>query len=105
VAGCPRGFLAQQVAHLLAHGLAQLSLEDRIGGGERLGQIPQIVRLTELMMTTRQSRGYRRHQTPLLITEHGQNRPLQVPQRSQEGLERGLIELRQPPTAQRQPCG
>jgi hypothetical protein len=41
--------------------MAQLSLEDRIGGGERLGQIPQLVGLTELMTTARQSRGHRRH--------------------------------------------
>jgi hypothetical protein len=61
VAEYTRGFLAHQGAHLLAHGMAQLPLEDRIGGGERLGQIPQIVGLTELMTTARQSRGYSWH--------------------------------------------
>jgi hypothetical protein len=85
--------------------MAQLSLEDHLGSGERLGQMPYIVGLTELMTTARQGRGDSRHQTRLLITEHGQNRPRQVPQGSQEGLERGLIELCQPSPAQRQPCG
>jgi hypothetical protein len=41
--------------------MAQFSLESRIGGGERLGQIPQIVGLAELMTTARQSRGDSRH--------------------------------------------
>jgi hypothetical protein len=40
VAGCPRECLAKQGAHLLAYGMAQCSLESRIGGGEGLGQIP-----------------------------------------------------------------
>jgi len=40
VAGWPPGFLPDQVAHLLAHGIAQFPLEGRIGCGERLGQIP-----------------------------------------------------------------
>jgi hypothetical protein len=104
VAGCTRGFLSNKVAHLLAHGTAQFPLENRIGCGEWLGPIPQIVSLTELMTTTGQRRGYGRHYTRLLVTEHGQNRPLQVPQGREERLNRGLIELRQPSTAQRQPC-
>jgi hypothetical protein len=41
--------------------MAQFPLESRIGCGERLGQIPQIVGLTELMTTARQSRGDSRH--------------------------------------------
>ena len=54
MAGWPLGFLAEQVAYLLAYGVAQLSLEGRIGRGERLGQIAQIVGLTELMATVGQ---------------------------------------------------
>jgi hypothetical protein len=37
--------------------MAQFPLESRIGGGERLSQIAQIVGLTELMTTARQHRG------------------------------------------------
>jgi hypothetical protein len=37
MAGWPLGFLAEQVAYLLAYGGAQLSFEGRVGCGERLG--------------------------------------------------------------------
>ena len=87
-----------QGAHLLAHGMAQLPLEDRIGGGERLGQIPQIVGLIELMTTARQAAATAGTNSVCLSLSTGQNRPLQVPQGSEEGLERGLIQLRQLPT-------
>ena len=93
LAGLPPGFLPEHVAHLLAHGFAQLTLEGRIGCGERLGQIPQIVGLTELMTTVGQDRGYGRYQARLFVAEYGQNRPLQVLQGGEEGLERGLIQL------------
>ena len=58
--------------HVLAHGFAQLTFEGRIGCGERLGQIAQIVRLTELVAAVGQGCGYSRHQTCLLVAEHGQ---------------------------------
>src|SRR5262245_66488085 len=90
------GSCPNKVAPLLAHGTAQFPLENRIGCGEWLGQIPQIVSLTELMTTTGQRRGSGRHYTRLLVPEHGQNRPLQVPQGREERRKRGLIELRQP---------
>ena len=48
---------AGDVAYVLAHGFAQLTLERRIGCGEWLGQIPQIVGLAELMTTVGQHRG------------------------------------------------
>jgi len=75
VAGWPPGFLPDHVAHLLAHGVAQLPLEGRIGCGERLGPMTPIVGLAELMTTVGQSRGDGRHSTRVLVTEHGQHRP------------------------------
>jgi hypothetical protein len=59
--GWPPGFLSEHVAHLLAYGGAQLPLEGGIGCGERLGEIPQIVGLAELMMTIGEHRGYGWH--------------------------------------------
>ena len=50
----------------------------------------------------RQDRGHGRHQSFLLVAEHGENRPLQMLQRGQEGFECGLILLAQPATAQGQ---
>ena len=50
-AGLGAGLLTDQVAHVLAHALSQLSLEGRIGLGERLGQVAQIVGLAQLMVT------------------------------------------------------
>ena len=61
MAGGPLGFLAEQVAYLLAYGGAQLSLEGRVGCGERLGSMSQIVGLEELVATVGQRWGYRRH--------------------------------------------
>jgi hypothetical protein len=102
--GLSPGFLPEDVAHLLAHGLAQLPLEGRIGGGEWLGEIPQIVRLTELMPAVGQDRGDRRHQARLFVAEYSENGPLQVLEGGEERLECGLIQLREPPTAERQAC-
>ena len=65
VAGLPLGFLSEHVAYLLTHGLAQLTLEGRIGCGERLGEIPQIVGLTELMTAVGQGCGNGWHQARL----------------------------------------
>ena len=105
LAGLPLGFLLEHVAHLLAHGFTQRTLEGRIGFGERLGQIPQIVDLTELMTAVGQDGGDGRYQARLFVAEDGQNRPLQVLQGGEERLERGLIQLSKLTTAQRQPCG
>jgi hypothetical protein len=79
---------------LLAHGLAQCPLEGRIGGGEGLGEIPQIVRLTELMPAVRQDRGDSWHQARLFVAEDRENWPLQVLEGGKECLECGLIQLR-----------
>ena len=97
--GCRLGVLLEQATSLLTHGLAQLTLEGRIGCSEWLGQIPQIVGLTELMTAVGQDRGDGRHQARLFVAEDGQNRPLQVFEGGEERLERGLIQRRQPPTA------
>lgn len=105
LAGGPPGGLPEQVAHLLAHGFAQLTLEGCIGFGEWLGQITQIVGLAELMTAVGQDRSDGWHQARLFVAEYGQNRPLQVLQGREERLECGLIQLRKPSTAQRQPCG
>ena len=104
LAGWPPGFLPEQIADLLAHGFAQLPLEGRIGCGEWLGQMTQIVGLAELMTAVGQDRGDGWHQTRLFVAEYGQNRPLQVLQGREERLERDLIQLSKPPTAKRQPC-
>jgi len=61
MAGWPLGFLAEQVAYLLAYGGAQLSLESRVDCGKRLGQIAQKMDLAELMATVGQRGGYSRH--------------------------------------------
>jgi len=42
--------LTDQGAHLLAYLLAQLSLKGRIGLGERLGQIAEIMGLTRMAL-------------------------------------------------------
>ena len=60
------GFLPESVTHVLAHGFAPRTFEGRIGCGERLGQIAQIVRLTALVAAVGQGCGYSRHQTRLL---------------------------------------
>lgn len=99
LAGRRAGLLADQVAHLLAHRVAQLTPEGRIGLGQGLSQVAQIMGLTKLRATVGENRGYSRHQARLLGAEHGQNRPLQVRQWFQESFERGLILLRQPATA------
>ena len=57
--------------------------------------------LTKLIATVGQDRGHGWYQTLLLVAEHGQDGPLQVLERFQEGFERGLILLAQPATAQR----
>jgi hypothetical protein len=51
VAGLGAGLLTDQVAHVLAHALSQLTLEGRIGLGKRLGEVAQIVGLAQLMAT------------------------------------------------------
>ena len=56
LAGEPLGPLAQEVAHMCTHGLAQLPFEGGIRSGEWLGQIPQIVHLAKLMATIRERR-------------------------------------------------
>src|SRR4029434_7634029 len=99
MAGLHPGFLTNQGTYLLAHVLSKLSLEGRIDLGQWLGQVPQIMGLTELMMTVGQDLGHRWHQARLLIAEHRQNGPLQVLERCEEGFERGLILLREPATA------
>ena len=68
-------------------------------------RIAQIVRLTELVAAAVGQAVATAGTKRLLVAEHGQNWPLQVLQGGEEGLERGLIQLRQPPTAQRQPRG
>src|SRR5215831_3387756 len=47
------GFLADQVAHLLAHGFAKVHFESRISLGQGLGQVAQIMGLTKLIATLR----------------------------------------------------
>jgi hypothetical protein len=42
------GCVTEPVAAVLAHGVAQLHLEGRIGLGQRLGQVAQIMGLTKL---------------------------------------------------------
>jgi hypothetical protein len=103
LAGVPPGGLPEQVASLLAHGLTQLTLQGRIGGGEWLGQIPQRVGLAALMTAVGQARGDGWHPTRVCGAEDGQNRPLQGSQGREKRLAGGLIQLRKPPTAQCQP--
>jgi hypothetical protein len=91
------------VASLLAHGLTQLTLQGRIGGGEWLGQMPQIVGLAALMTAVGQARGDGWHPTRVCGAEDGQHRPLQGSQGREKRLAGGLIQWRQPPTAQCQP--
>src|SRR5437899_2724149 len=67
-----------------------------------LGEVAQIVGLAQLMATVGEHRGHRWHQARLLVTEHGENGPLEVLQRLQESFERRLILLAQPATAKRQ---
>jgi hypothetical protein len=45
------GFVTEHVADVLAHGVAQLPLEGRIGRGQRLGQVAQLMALTKLRAT------------------------------------------------------
>jgi hypothetical protein len=55
--------------------------------------------LAKLIMTIGQDRSDRWHETRLFITEHRENRPLKLFERSEERLESLLILLRQPTTA------
>ena len=61
--------------------------------------------LAKLIATLGKDRSDRWHQTRLFITEHRQNRPLELLERSEEGLESGLIWLGKPAAAQRQAAG
>ncbi len=99
LAGCRVGFLADHVAHLLAHGLAPRHLEGRIDCGERVSQVAQRRGLAPWRATVGQDRGPRRCQARLLVAAHRQNRPFQVRERCEEGFEWGVIVLGQPATA------
>src|SRR3989442_8599362 len=99
LAGRCGGLLTEQVAHLLAHTLAQRTLACRLGLSERLSEVAQRVGLTELMATVGEHCGSRWHQARLLVTEHGEHGPLKVRERLQESVERRLILLAQPATS------
>ena len=79
LAGEPLGFLAEHGAHLLAHGGAPCPLQGRIGCGERLGQMPPRVGLAELRTAAWYNCGDGWYSPCLFLTEHGQNRPFQLP--------------------------
>src|SRR4029450_6060665 len=72
------GGLTDQVADLLAYGLAQRNLEGCISLSEGFGQVTQIMGLTKLIATVGQDCGHGRDETCLLVAEHGQDGPLQV---------------------------
>jgi hypothetical protein len=99
LAGHRGGLLTEQVSHLLAHGFSQLSLEGRIGLGQRFGQVAQIMRLTKLMGTVGQNGGHGRYQTRLFVAEHRKDGPFQRCERFEEGFKRGLILLAKPATS------
>src|SRR6266702_4620031 len=71
----------------------------QIGLGQRLGEVTEIMGLAKLIATLGKDRSARWHQTRLFITEHRQNRPLELLERSEEGLESGLILLGKPAAA------
>src|SRR4029453_4652847 len=88
VTGLGAGLLTDQVAYVLADALSQLTLEGRIGLGERPGGVGQVVGLAQLMVTMGEHRGHRWHQARLLVTEYGENGPLEMLQGLQERFER-----------------
>src|SRR5262245_65587222 len=71
VAGSPPGGLPEQVAYVLAHGFAQLTLERRIGCGEGLSKHTQIVSMAELVPAVGTGRVDGGNQAHRLLAEQG----------------------------------
>ncbi len=98
-AGGRAGLLADQGAHLLADSFAKRNFAGRIGLGQGLRQVAQIMGLTKLLATVGQDGSHRWHQARLLVAEHSENRPCQIIEWLEEGCKCGLILLRKPATA------
>ena len=93
---------SDEQTYFTAHSLAQLDVEGRVGLGQRLRQVFEIVGMAEMMACIRQDSGYSLRQRFLLIAQDSQDRPWQMAQRFKKGLEGDLIEATQPPTTQGQ---
>src|SRR6267143_2339969 len=81
----------RQDAHLLADSFAKRNFEGRIGRGQGLRQVAQIMGLTKLRATVGQDGSHRWHQARWLVAEHSENRPCQIIEWLEEGFKCGLI--------------